>query len=178
MTGFQIEDVWMGRRIRTLADVWPARPVAMIVGINPAPTSVDAGHYYQGRAGQRQLGHLVRAGILPTPGSRFFEAAALSVGIGFTDIVKRPTAGEGDIGLDELDYGSRLLADRLREHDVDLMICVFSKAVKALLGTIEPPGFQPHRTAWGAEVFRMEGPYAPGSRAIAALAPLRDKLVP
>ena len=38
---------WMGTTVETLADLMPASPRAVIVGVNPAPSSVAAGHYYQ-----------------------------------------------------------------------------------------------------------------------------------
>ncbi len=40
MTGYQTYVDWMGVRTLTLADIWPEHPRAMIVGINPAPSSV------------------------------------------------------------------------------------------------------------------------------------------
>lgn len=58
---------WMGEPVVTLEDVWPARPRAVIVGLNSTPTSVAAGHYYQGRLGQRQLLRLADAGLFRRP---------------------------------------------------------------------------------------------------------------
>lgn len=45
----------LGEPVLTLEDIWPARPRGVSVGPNPTPTSVAAGHYHQGRSGQRQL---------------------------------------------------------------------------------------------------------------------------
>jgi TDG/mug DNA glycosylase family protein len=42
----------MGERIETLEDLLRLGLRAVCVGINPAPPSVKAGHYYQGRRGQ------------------------------------------------------------------------------------------------------------------------------
>lgn len=46
--------------------VWSEHPRAMIVGLNPAQASVEAGPYYQGKSGQRQLHRLVSAEVLAT----------------------------------------------------------------------------------------------------------------
>lgn len=43
---FQTRIEWMGESVLTLEDVWPNRPRGMIVRLNPAPASVEAGHYY------------------------------------------------------------------------------------------------------------------------------------
>jgi double-stranded uracil-DNA glycosylase len=154
---------WMGERVLTLADVWPERPRAMTVGLNPAPSSVEVGHYYQGRSGQRQLLHLADAGLFrrPEPGSTYFEAVALDAGVGFTDVVKRPTRGEKDVHPREIEFGRAALNTALAARDVPLVICVFRHPVVALLGTSGEPGFRMRPTIWGARVFRMPGPFAP-----------------
>ncbi|MGF2948221.1 uracil-DNA glycosylase family protein [Microbacterium alcoholitolerans] len=159
LIGYQERTTWMGQEILTLADIWPDNPRAMIVGLNPAPTSVEAGHYYQGRAGQGQLRKLAATGLFELPGGRHFEKAALASGVGFTDVVKRPTTGEGGVTKAEIAYGSRLLADNLSARNVGLVICVFRHPVKELLGVEGRSGMQEKRTLWGAQVFRMPGPY-------------------
>lgn len=161
LIGYQAVIEWMGTAYLTLKDVWPERPRAVIVGLNPPPGSVAKGHYYQGPVGQRQMHRLVAGGLLPMPADgRTFEDAAVSVGIGFTDIVKRPTVGEKDLTRVELAFGMEALSDRLAEREVPTVICVYRQPVRALLGDEGVPGWQPRRTAWGARVFRMPGPYA------------------
>jgi TDG/mug DNA glycosylase family protein len=152
----------MGEPVLTLDDVWPEQPRAMIVGLNPAPASVTVAHYYQGRAGQRQLLRLAGAGLFQRPeiGGTYFERAALEAGIGFTDVVKRPTRGEEDVSPKELEFGREALNAELEAHGVPLVICVFRHPVTALLGTSGRPGFQVRTTSWGARVFRMPGPFA------------------
>lgn len=149
----------MGQQILTLADIWPEQPRAMIVGLNPAPASVEAGHYYQGRSGQTQLRRLAATGLFEAPTHPYFEESALTTGIGFTDIVKRPTRGEDGVSPREIRVGSELLTKSLSDRNVDLVICVFRHPVKALLGTEGTPGLQAKRTPWGAQVFRMPGPF-------------------
>lgn len=50
--GFQTRLEWMGKMVTTLADVPPREGGIVLVGINPAPKSVELGHYYQGQVGQ------------------------------------------------------------------------------------------------------------------------------
>ena len=177
LIGHQLHVDWMGTRVLTLADLWPDKPRAMIVGLNPAPPSVEAGHYYQGRIGQRQIRRLVQAGLFAAPASgTFVEENALAAGVGFTDIVKRPTPREGGVTAEELAHGRALLARQLEERGVELVLCVFRHPVKALLGQDGSPGFQPQRTSWGARVFRLPGPMQDTAAATAVMAELTAAL--
>jgi TDG/mug DNA glycosylase family protein len=67
-----VED-WMGREVETLEDLLRPGLTAVCVGITPSPVSVAAGHYYQGRVGQRFFDRLRQVGLLPD-GSPGFEA--------------------------------------------------------------------------------------------------------
>lgn len=152
----------MGRKYLTLADLWPRELRAVIVGLNPAPPSVAAGHYYQGTLGLRQMKRLAAAGVFElADGETTFEEQALNAGVGFTDLVKRPTVGEKDLESTELALGRQLLADKLAIRRPAVVVCVFRQAVRALLGTEGPPGIQPTTAPWGGKVFRMPGPFAP-----------------
>ncbi|MDF1478788.1 uracil-DNA glycosylase family protein [Leifsonia sp. H3M29-4] len=174
--GYQERTTWMGEEILTLADIWPERPRAMIVGLNPAQTSVDVGHYYQGKAGQGQLRRLASAGLFALPRGRYFEDAAVEAGVGFTDIVKRPTKGEDGVTKAEIAHGSESLLEKLKSHAIGLVICVFRHPVKALLGSEGAPGMQAKRTSWGAQVFRMPGPYDKRENVERVMAQLKDAL--
>jgi TDG/mug DNA glycosylase family protein len=55
---------WMGEAVETLADLLEPGLRAVCVGINPAPVSVRAGHYYQSRLGQAFLARLKSARLL------------------------------------------------------------------------------------------------------------------
>lgn len=179
LIGVQSLEEWMGVEYLTLRDVLPESPRAVIVGLNPSPVSVAAGHYYQGRVGQRQLRRLASAGLFELPdGARTFEDAALASGVGFTDIIKRPTVGEKDLIAGELDHGRGLLAEKLGALDVPLVVCVFRHPVEALLGrkAAGGPGLQGARTDWGAQMFRMPGPYDAVAKADLVMAELQKVL--
>ena len=91
LTGYQSYEEWMGTRVLSLRDVWPEHPRAVIVGINPSPMSVTAGHYFQGPVGRRQLRRIADALVWDVAPRGFFEEPGIAHGVGFTDIVKRPT---------------------------------------------------------------------------------------
>lgn len=145
----------------TLADLWPEdRIVAAVVGLNPAPKSVKAGHYYQGPAGRRQLLRMAEAGLFDPDDAPFLDDAALRHGIAFTDIVKFPTLGEKQVKAERIREGLPLLEASLAARGVPLVIGVFRHPVLALLGLRKSkPGLQEKTTSWGARVFRMPGPY-------------------
>ncbi len=120
-----------------------------------------AGHYYQGSFGQTFFRRLGKAGLLPE-GEGFEDDRAFTTGIGFTDVVKRPTRGKQGLRPGELEYGRPILEAKLTERDVPLVIFVFKSAAETLLGPL-PPNFYgpvPHRQLGQARVFLMPGPTA------------------
>lgn len=175
--GYQQTVQWMGEDVFTLADIWPEVPRAVIVGLNPAPRSVEIGHYYQGASGRRQLLRLAEAGLFNPPAhGTFFEEAALAAGVGFTDLVKRPTRGEGDLPRTDLAHGRAALMDALRDHQVPLVVCVFRHPADAVMGGRSIVGFQMTPTPWGGALFRMPGPFEKTDAVAAQMAPLQDFL--
>lgn len=171
--GAEAEDTLVGhqeyvciadREIRTLRELWPAEPRAMIVGLNPAPPSVDAGHYYQGRSGRQRMALLAAAGLFdsPKPGE-FVDDVALAARIGFTDLVRRPTTGENDVNKAEIHEGAQRLRHELTQRRVPLVVCVFRHPASKLTGLptkAVKPGIVPSGDLPGTTVFRMPGPYA------------------
>lgn len=159
LLGYQTRLDWMGTPTLTLRDLWPERPRAMIVGLNPAPPSVELGHYYPGGYGRMQLNRLAKAGLFDAPpGDRYFEETALASGVGFTDLVKRPACRSDPVRAPEQSFGREMVLAALKAQKVPLIVCVFKAPVRPLLDVEGPPGLQPTRTSWGGFVFRMAGP--------------------
>ena len=157
--GHGTEVEWLGGTVMTLADLLRPGLRAVTVGIDPAPASVRAGHYYQGRAGQILFRRLGMVGLLPE-GSGFEDDRAFDAGIGFTDVVKRPTRGEADVARQELEYGKSLLEPRLASAAAPLLIFVFKKAATTLIGSFDGHGLLPPALQlYGARLFVMPGPY-------------------
>lgn len=163
---------WRGVDVLTLAEVWPERPRAMVVGIRPVPCSVEAGHYFQGQVGRRQLRRLAGTGLfaLPEDGTAF-EASALASGVGFANVVRRP-GGASTLDADEVEEGRQVLVERIVASGVPLVVCPTRLPVKALLGSEGRPGYQDDELPGGVRVFRMPGPFAPALEVADVLATL------
>ena len=165
----------MGEQVTTLEDLLRPGLMATCVGINPSPVSVEAGHYYQGRAGQRFFARLRQAGVLPASESGYEDDAALAADIGFTDIVKRPTASAEAVRRDEFEYGRALLQEKLEMCRPGLVIFTFKKAAQVLFGPFAGNGFVGGLRLAQSDVFVMPGPYEDARTAAATLAKLAER---
>jgi double-stranded uracil-DNA glycosylase len=174
MPGHQAVEEWMGREYLTLADLLAHRLKAVCVGINPAPDSVSIGHYYQGKAGQRFFTRLQKAGVLPGTFESFEDDAAFARGVGFTDIVKRPTPRAKDVRSDELAHGGVELARKVHEYKPRLVVFTFKGAAEAVFGKFVGNGFMTHPLLPNTDIFVMPGPYESNETAEPTLAKLRE----
>ena len=155
----RVTEEWMGKQVETLADLLRPNLRALCIGINPAPTSVAAGHYYQGKSGQRFYERLRCAGVLPrTPG--WEDDLAFADGIGFTDIVKRPTASSREVGPEEFEHGRQLLVSKLDAFSPQLLLFAYKAPARMLFGQFAGNGLISHLRFADAPVFVMPGPYA------------------
>lgn len=174
MTHHRIELDWMGQKIITLRDLWPPNLRAVIVGINPAPRSVEIGHYYQGNMGQALFRRLRNLGILDQQADGFEDDQALRIGIGFTDVVKRPTSNAAEVKPEELAFGRSILEAELAARQVPLVIFAFKKAAETMLGKFRGNGFISTSALGNASAFVMPGPYESAATANATLKDLQD----
>src|SRR5688572_18037945 len=99
----------MGEEVETLADLLRPGLLAVCVGINPSEVSVERCHYYQGRNGQRFYERLRGVGLLPRDARRYEDDALFAAGVGFTDIIKRPTGRAISLRPEEFVHGRALL---------------------------------------------------------------------
>jgi TDG/mug DNA glycosylase family protein len=167
---------WLGEQVETLADLLRPGLRAVCVGINPSPVSVAAGHYYQGPIGRRFWQRLQRVDVIEASDTGREDDAAFLAGVGFTDIVKRPTARANAISAAEFEHGRELLAEKLRRHRPALLIFTFKKTATTLLGPFKGHGHRPELEFAGGQVFVMPGPYERADRVAAALEQLRGLL--
>jgi TDG/mug DNA glycosylase family protein len=165
----------MGESVTTLEDLLRPGLRAVCVGINPSLVSVEAGHYYQGRSGRRFLQRLRDAGVIPESKRGEEDDAAFAAGIGFTDIVKRPTASASDLRADEYAHGRELLLAKLGEHRPGLVIFTYKKSATPLLGEFSGSGLLPRTNLQSSEVFVMPGPYESAATAALTLGTLADR---
>jgi mismatch-specific thymine-DNA glycosylase len=121
--GHQIVIRVEGIPYKTLADILPdAGPMKMlIVGKTPAPVSVAAGHYFQGRQGQLFWSALRAYRLLDVPDGTQPDDSLLAHGYGLTDIVKLPRSYGSEPSDDEYRQGLPRILDlieRLRPRVV------------------------------------------------------------
>lgn len=173
LVGYQERIEWMGTEVLTLAEVWPARPRAVVVGINPSLTSVTAGHYFQGQGARSRIMMLVKAGLLElNDGERHFERAALEANVGFADLVRRPTPSAADLPDNEIQYGKRIFETKMAAREVPLVITIYAPPAEALMGKRPQSGYQSELTSWGARVFNLPRPYLKAELAAEVMAKL------
>ncbi|HVS84399.1 MAG TPA: uracil-DNA glycosylase family protein [Gaiellaceae bacterium] len=158
----RVIEEWRGEEVETLEDLLRPGLRAVCVGINPAPPSVAADHYYQGKLGRAFFGRLRRAGLL-LAATGWEDDAAFAAGIGFTDIVKRPTSSASEITADELAYGKAIVVSKLEAVRPKIVVFTFKKTATVIFGSIAGYGFVGKRLA-GGEVFVMPRPYERADR--------------
>ena len=165
----------MGAPVTTLADLLCPGLKAVVIGINPAPVSVTAGHYWQGNTGRTLWRRLERVGLLPIKIDGYEDDAAFAAGVGFTDVVKRPTASASGLKPGELEHGIAVLEDKLAATAAPLVIVVFKAAAVALFGTFSGNGFIGKQLG-PCTVFVMPGPYEAAATADKTLQELKEWL--
>lgn len=147
----------------SLPDIIPKSSGILLVGINPSPVSVRAGHYYQGRLGKRLWGRLARLGLLSNADFGAEDEAFARAGNGLTDIVKRPTPSAKDLHDQELAQGANILREKIRSWKPGLILFSFREPAIRLIGRHVRPG----RCGGieGVPAFLLSGPYAPSLEA-------------
>jgi TDG/mug DNA glycosylase family protein len=111
---------WEGERIRTLPDLLGTGLRILFVGYNPSVRSARLGHYYAGRS-NRFWELLAAGGLTPRRLACTEDALLPGLGIGITDLVKRPTRAAHDVTAAEFRAGAarvRRLVEALRPEVV------------------------------------------------------------
>jgi TDG/mug DNA glycosylase family protein len=123
-----------GEEVNTLAERLRPGLRAIIVGINPSPVSVLAGHYYQGQLGKRLWQRLVTHDILKDLPLGKEDDAAFSQGFGFADLIRRPTPTSAELTRAEIAAAVPGMMRRLRPYAKDnpLILFVFKAAEQAV----------------------------------------------
>ena len=99
----------------TLPDLLRPGLAVVFVGINPGTYSAQRGHYYA-RPGNLFWWALYQSGLVSRPMGPDDDATLPEMGIGFTDLVKRPTNSASDLALDEFKQGAQNLLKKLRRY--------------------------------------------------------------
>jgi TDG/mug DNA glycosylase family protein len=165
-----------GRAVETLADLPPERGRLLFVGLNPSPVSVTAGHYHQGRLGQRFWRRLGRAGIVPPDIA--IEAAddgLVAAGHGITDLLKHPSPR--DTATDaELTAGVGPLWQKIALWRPGAVVFIYKRAASISAGRdLQQSWGQLNGVAMGGRpCCLMPGPYAPTEQVDEGLNLLRN----
>ena len=178
-----------GQPVATLADILPdAGPMQMlIIAKTPAPVSVAAGHYFQGRHGQLFWNRLKEYGLLTVPDGTQPDEVLLAHGYGLTDIAKaprefgiEPSAAEYRAGLNRILGLIRTLQPR-----VTLFVYkgVLDNILKQAFGMRQKAGYGFNRDLearfqCGVFAFPMPGTPAKATPAKLAMQELQARLMP
>ncbi len=158
-----------GKRHLTLKELLRPGLRAVLVGINPAPKSVESGHYYQGRHGKLLWQRLQKHGIVSSLVSGREDEAAFKQGIGLADMVRRPSPSSKDLSRAEMREGSQHLVQRLCElgEPKPIIVFVYATAADKCESSLKREGFT---------TFRMPGPYEKRETADRKMLDLAEKL--
>jgi len=96
--------------MQTLPDLLAPGLDLVFVGINPSVYAAQHGHYFA-RPSNRFWPLLSRSGLVPAAVGPTDDRRLLELGIGLTDIVKRPTVSAAEVTREEF----RLGRDQLRQ---------------------------------------------------------------
>jgi len=158
-----------GRRIRTLRDILPDRGHLRILFVakTPAPISVEAGHYFQGRQGRMFWNRLMDYGLL-RPTTPYEDDSLLAHGYGITDIVKVPRGFGHEPSAEEYAAGVDRLFDLIRQYRPSVVVFVYKRVLDEVLsirfGVTRKStyGFNPDFTRYfGSPVFAFPLPGTP-----------------
>lgn len=164
--------IWLvvdGCKVRTLRDVLPDTPglKALFVAKTPAPVSVEAGHYFQGKQGRMFLNRLKRYGLLK-PSTRFEDDSFLYHGFGLTDIVKVPREYGSEPSSADYAAGIDRVLDLVHVHKPIVVVFVYKRVLDEVLSqrfgtrTKSSYGFNPPvDQLFGSRVFAFPLPGTP-----------------
>ncbi len=105
----------MDDELQTLPDYLAPGLAVVLVGINPSRYSAEVGRYFANPR-NRFWRAFNAARLTPEPLSAETDYRALEFGIGFTDLVKRPTPGISELRPEEYRQGAPLLREKLERY--------------------------------------------------------------
>lgn len=101
--------------MKTLPDYLAPGLDVVFVGINPSIPSAQQGHYYANPR-NRFWRAFNLAELAPEPLGPETDFRMLEFGMGFTDLVKRPSRGVADLTAEEFRRGAAILHEKLGRH--------------------------------------------------------------
>ena len=99
----------------------------LFVGFNPSIRSSETGHHYA-NPNNRFWNILYQAGMTPRKFKPEEDGTLLSLGLGFTNIVARPTKTAVEISKEEYEQGRKILRDKILQYSPKV-VCFVGKGV-------------------------------------------------
>ena len=112
----------MGRiSVKTLPDYLAPDLDIVFVGINPGAYSAEVGHYFA-TPSNRFWTAVNRSGLFPEPLTAQDDHRALDFGVGFTDVVKRPSSSASKLRVADYRRWAPVLREKL-ERFAPSIVC-------------------------------------------------------
>jgi TDG/mug DNA glycosylase family protein len=128
----------------------------LAIGINPSLHAVRAGYPFAFARNRfwpaLNASQLISEPLVPGPAA--MRVLARRYGIGFTDVVKRPTPGMKDLSAAEFAAGAVVLAAKLARYRPPILWFHGKVAARAYL---RHAGLGDHEPVWGVQPFRVAG---------------------
>lgn len=142
------------KNLNTLPDYLRPGLDIVTIGINPSLPSVREGYYFANPR-NRFWRALNASGLLPVlvvPGAPAMDLLVSQYGIGFTDVVKRPTANAAQLCAADFRDWAPILKDKLEQHAPKIAWFQGKQACEHYLRYAE--GLKPVLD-WGEQPFRL-----------------------
>lgn len=132
----------------------------LFIGFNPSVRSAETGHHYANR-NNRFWNILYQAGITERKCEPFEDQDLLSKGIGFTNIVARPTKAAADITKEEYIKGAQLLREKLAFYRPGVA-CFVGKGVYQQYSKVKQTGWGVQESSVTQDVIEFVAPSSSG----------------
>ncbi|MFS0560034.1 mismatch-specific DNA-glycosylase [Terribacillus sp. 179-K 1B1 HS] len=132
----------------------------LFIGFNPSVRSAETGHHYANR-NNRFWNILYQAGITERKFEPFEDRDLLQMGIGFTNIVARPTKAAADITKEEYIEGAQLLRDKLQYFRPEVA-CFVGKGVYQQYSKVKQTGWGVQASSVTQDVIEFVAPSSSG----------------
>lgn len=135
MSDYKIKIIVDNVEYDTLEDILPKKPGLEILFIakTPAPVSVSAGHYFQGKQGKMFWNKLAEYSILNVNYGEFEDDHLLENLFGITDIVKVPRRYGNEPSKEEYRSGLKRILDLIKLHNPKVVVFVYKKVLDQIL---------------------------------------------
>lgn len=135
MANYKIEILVNGKKHYTLSDILPIDGILEILFIakTPAPISVEAGHYFQGKQGTMLWNMLSKYDILQVHINKYPDECLLSNDCGITDIVKVPRDYGKEPSDQEYKDGLHRVLGIINKHKPKVIVFVYKKVLDNII---------------------------------------------